>query len=46
MYTILPETEHRSLTDIELHYSDDTKGFTDIYIPITGKRSDNNLDEN
>lgn len=33
MYYILPETEGRTLEDIELHYSDDTKGITDIDIP-------------
>lgn len=32
MYFILPETEQRSLEDIERHYSDNTKGITDIYI--------------
>lgn len=32
MYTILPETENRSLEDIEMHYSDNKKGITDIYI--------------
>lgn len=41
IYLILPETEHRSLADIELHFSDDTKKLTDIYIPIAGKRTDN-----
>ena len=29
----MPETEQRSLENIELHYSDNTKGLTDIYIP-------------
>ena len=32
MYKILPETEDRSLEDIEIHYSDKNKSFTDIYI--------------
>lgn len=32
MYIILPETEGRSLEDIELHYSDNSKGLTDIHI--------------
>lgn len=32
MYLILPETEGRSLEDIELHFSDNTKQFTDIDI--------------
>lgn len=29
MYFILPETEGRSLEDIELHFSDDSKKLTD-----------------
>lgn len=33
MYVILPETEGRSLEEIELHYSDNSKGLTDIHIP-------------
>ena len=33
MYKILPETEGRALEDIEMHYSDDTKGITNIHIP-------------
>lgn len=28
----MPETEQRSLEDIELHYSANTKGITDTYI--------------
>lgn len=32
MYKILPETEQKSLADIELHFSDNSKGITDIYI--------------
>lgn len=32
MYFIMPDTEQRSLEDIELHYSDKTKGMTDIHI--------------
>lgn len=32
MYLILPETEGRSLQDIELHYSDGNKRLTDIEI--------------
>lgn len=31
-YVLMPETEHRSLEDIEFHYSDDSKPFTDIDI--------------
>lgn len=37
MYNILPETEQRSLEDIEKHYSDNTKGISDIYIPQKAK---------
>lgn len=33
MFNILPETEGRSLEDIELHFSDDSKKITDWYIP-------------
>lgn len=32
MYLILPETEGRSLEDIEIHFSDNTRRFTDIKI--------------
>lgn len=32
MFLIMPETEQRSLEDIELHFSDNTKGITDIDI--------------
>lgn len=34
MLFMLPETENRSLQDIELHYSDNKKGFFDIDIQI------------
>lgn len=34
MYFILPETEGRSLEDIELHYADNTKKISDIHICI------------
>lgn len=34
MFFILPETEKRSLEDIELHYADDSKRITDIHILI------------
>lgn len=37
MYFILPETEKRSLEDIEAHYTDNTKKITDIHIPIRAK---------
>lgn len=29
----MPETEQRSLEDIERHYSDNTKTLFDVYIP-------------
>lgn len=32
MFYILPETEQRSLEDIERHYSDNSKSITDIHI--------------
>lgn len=34
-YNILPETENRSLDDIERHFSDNSKKLTDRYIPIS-----------
>ena len=37
MFFILPETEQRSLEDIELHYVDNTKKITDIRILINDK---------
>lgn len=37
MYYILPETEGRTLEEIELHYSDDSKGITDTFIPKKAK---------
>lgn len=39
MYFILPETEQRSLEDIELHFSDNSKGFTDIHIQKASESS-------
>lgn len=42
MYFILPETEKRSLEDIELHYADNTKKITDIHIRISRKCDDRN----
>lgn len=33
MYAIFPETEGRSLEEIELHFSDNNKKMTDWYIP-------------
>lgn len=34
-YNILPETENRSLEDIEKHFSDNSKKLTDRHIPIS-----------
>ncbi|XP_031622751.1 facilitated trehalose transporter Tret1-like [Contarinia nasturtii] len=34
-YNILPETENRSLEDIELHFADNSKGLTDHKIAIS-----------
>lgn len=33
MYKILPETENRTLEDIEMHFSDNSKRITDRKIP-------------
>lgn len=32
MYNILPETEGRTLEDIEIHFADNTRKLTDHYI--------------
>lgn len=32
MYNILPETEGRTLEDIEIHFADDSKKLTDHFI--------------
>lgn len=40
MYLTLPETEQRSLEDIELHFSDNALGLTDINISIN-RHTDN-----
>lgn len=37
MVNIMPETENRSLEDIELHFSDNRKKITDWYIPRSDK---------
>lgn len=37
MYFILPETEKRSLEDIEAHYANNTKKITDIHIAMSSK---------
>lgn len=42
MFIILPETEDRSLEAIELHFSDNSKGLTDIHIP----KNRNQINEN
>lgn len=34
MYYTLPETEQRSLEDIERHFSDNSRSITDIHIKI------------
>lgn len=39
MYFILPETENRSLEDIELHYADNSKRITDIEIKIVTQQN-------
>ncbi|XP_031635118.1 facilitated trehalose transporter Tret1-like [Contarinia nasturtii] len=41
MYLILPETENRSLEDIERHFSDNSKGLTDRNIVISKRKSKN-----
>lgn len=43
MYFIMPETEQRSLEDIERHFSDKTKRFTDIHIPKCSNRNPNKI---
>lgn len=43
MYLILPETENRSLEDIEMHFSDDTKTLFDR--KIARVNSETNTDE-
>lgn len=43
MYFILPETEQRSLEDIELHYIDNAKNITDIRILMNGKNCAKNI---
>lgn len=39
MSLILPETEQRSLEDIEIHYSDNSRRITDINIQISSRAS-------
>lgn len=42
MYFWLPETENRSLEDIELHFSDNTKKLTDINIRVNAANEQQN----
>lgn len=39
MYKILPETENRTLEDIEMHFADESKKITDHKIPKKSKQS-------
>lgn len=45
MYNILPETEGRSLEDIELHFSDNSKGITNRKIAISKQPNAENGNE-
>lgn len=50
MYNILPETENRTLEEIEIHFADNSKKITDRYIsPIyeqqNGYEKSNDIDE-
>lgn len=42
IYLVLPETEERSLEEIEAHFSDKTKGLFDINIRKLGDHSTTN----
>lgn len=44
MYNILPETENRSLEDIEIHFSDKTKKITNYKIAKLDLSHKNNND--
>lgn len=44
MYNILPETENRSLEDIELHFADKSRKLTDRQIRKMSKRLGTELD--
>lgn len=53
MYEILPETENRTLEEIELHFADNSKKINDRQIPTIqtkqneyGNGNDNDFDEN
>lgn len=39
MYKILPETEGRTLEEIEIYFSDNTRKLTDRKIPMSAKKS-------
>lgn len=43
MFNVLPETEGRSLEDIELHFSDSSKKITDWYIPFKDERTNGQI---
>lgn len=45
-YTILPETENRSLDDIEVHFADNFKSLTDREIAISKHQAKKMHDEN
>lgn len=45
MYFILPETENCSLEDIENHYSDNSRKFTDIKIRKFTRNNQNMMHE-
>lgn len=46
MYNILPDTENRTLEEIELHFSDKTKKITDRNIAKINSESNNvNVDK-
>lgn len=45
MYKILPETEHRTLEDIELYFTDNRRKWTDIKI-VKQKSVDCNVETN
>lgn len=44
MYLIMPETEDRSLEDIELHFADNSKMLTDRHIPKLNHSNDSKTD--
>lgn len=46
MFNIMPETENRSLEDIELHFSDNSKQITDWYIPRKNEMPQSNQAKN